>query len=66
MKSGLLDRIIGGMPRELYRDGSFDPRQSSAALVTRTDVEEAIRDKLHATSLEMLDRYCSNGMDRSA
>lgn len=55
VRSRLVDRLIGGTPRKLYGNGEFDNAQMSAALVTRTDVEEAMRDKLHVTSLHALE-----------
>jgi uncharacterized membrane protein YcaP (DUF421 family) len=55
VRSTFVDRLIGGTDRKLYRDGQFDDSQMSAALLTRTDVREAARDKLHVDSLDKVD-----------
>jgi uncharacterized membrane protein YcaP (DUF421 family) len=47
-----LERIIVGAEREVFKDGEFDDKQMSAALITKTDVFETARQELHATSLE--------------
>jgi uncharacterized membrane protein YcaP (DUF421 family) len=36
-----LEPLVGGVERELYRDGRFDEQQMSAALITKTDIMEA-------------------------
>src|SRR3977135_1729273 len=36
-----LERLVGGVERELYRDGRFDEQQMSAALITKTDIMES-------------------------
>jgi uncharacterized membrane protein YcaP (DUF421 family) len=49
--SPMLERVVGGVERELYRDGRFDERQMSAALITRTDLLETARQQLGAGDL---------------
>jgi uncharacterized membrane protein YcaP (DUF421 family) len=46
-----LERIVGGVERELYRDGRFDEQQMSAALITKTDIMESVRRQLGALDL---------------
>lgn len=46
-----LERLLVGEEREVYRDGAFDERQMSAALITKTDVFETVRQELHRTDL---------------
>jgi uncharacterized membrane protein YcaP (DUF421 family) len=45
------ERLVGGAERELYRDGRFDEKQMSAALITRTDLFETARQQLGADDL---------------
>ncbi|MCP3716428.1 DUF421 domain-containing protein [Paraburkholderia sp. CNPSo 3281] len=47
-----LETLVVGVEREVYRDGTFNRAQMSAALITRTDVLETVRQELHATQLE--------------
>lgn len=47
-----LERIIVGAEREVFKDGSFDDKQMSAALITKTDVFETARQELHTRELE--------------
>jgi uncharacterized membrane protein YcaP (DUF421 family) len=51
-----LERLVGGAPRELYRDGRFDRKQMSAALITETDVLESVRRQLGSLDLSRIDR----------
>jgi uncharacterized membrane protein YcaP (DUF421 family) len=46
-----LERLVGGVERELYRDGRFDEQQMSAALITKTDIMESARRQLGALDL---------------
>ena len=46
-----LESLVVGVEREVYRDGQFNSRQMSAALITRTDVFEAARHEFHALDL---------------
>lgn len=52
VQSRFVDRLLGGTARRVYQDGKFDDVQMSAALITREDVYETTRDKLHATTLD--------------
>jgi len=52
VRSGFVDRLLGGAARRVYQDGKFDDAQMYAALITREDVYETARDKLHATTLD--------------
>jgi uncharacterized membrane protein YcaP (DUF421 family) len=38
-----LEKLVGGVERELYREGHFDQQQMAAALVTEADVLESNR-----------------------
>jgi hypothetical protein len=51
LHSATLERLVGGTERELYRDGRFDEKQMSAALITQTDVFETARQQLGADDL---------------
>ena len=51
VRSPRLESLVVGVEREVYRDGQFNSRQMSAALITRTDVFEAARHELHALDL---------------
>jgi uncharacterized membrane protein YcaP (DUF421 family) len=47
-----LESLVVGVERELFRDGSFNERQLSEALITRADVLETVRKELGTQSLE--------------
>ena len=51
VRSPRLESLVVGMERKVYRDGQFNSRQMSAALITRTDIFEAVRHELHALDL---------------
>jgi uncharacterized membrane protein YcaP (DUF421 family) len=51
VRSRWLESLMGGVEREVYRDGRFDDKQLSAALITRADVIETARQKLGASDL---------------
>ncbi|MBN3758327.1 DUF421 domain-containing protein [Paraburkholderia sp. Tr-20389] len=51
VRSPWLETLVVGAEREVYRDGRFDSRQMSAALITRTDVFEAARREFHTPDL---------------
>lgn len=51
LRSPALERLVGGVERELYRDGRFDEKQMAAALITRTDLFETARQRLGANDL---------------
>ncbi len=46
VRSQTLESLTVGVERELFRDGQFNEREMSAALVTRRDVAEAVRQEL--------------------
>ncbi|WP_244808672.1 DUF421 domain-containing protein [Caballeronia zhejiangensis] len=50
--SPALERIVAGAPREIFKNGNFDEKQISAALITKTDVFETARQQLHASTLD--------------
>ena len=52
VRSPALERIVVGSEREIYKDGKFDERQMSAALITKTDVIETARQELHTATLD--------------
>jgi Protein of unknown function (DUF421) len=56
VRSRTLESLVGGAERQLYRDGTFDDQQMSAALVTRTDVLEAVRQKLGTDATDCVQR----------
>ena len=41
-----------GVEREVYKNGQFNNRQLSAALITRTDVFETARQELNSLDLQ--------------
>ncbi|CAD6527883.1 DUF421 domain-containing protein [Paraburkholderia sabiae] len=51
VRSPWLESLVVGVEREVYRDGRFDSRQMSAALITRTDIVEAARREFHTRDL---------------
>lgn len=51
LHSPALEQLVGGVERELYRDGRFDEKQMAAALITRTDVVETARQQLGTDDL---------------
>lgn len=50
-----LEKLIGGSPRVLYRDGRFDHEQMSAALIAETDVFESARRQLGSVDLSRVE-----------
>ncbi|WP_053572322.1 DUF421 domain-containing protein [Caballeronia cordobensis] len=46
-----LEKLIVGAERQVFKDGVFDDKQMSAALITKTDVFETARQQLHTTDL---------------
>jgi uncharacterized membrane protein YcaP (DUF421 family) len=52
VRSRRLESLVAGEERELFRDGQFDERQLSAALITRADVLETVRKELGTQGLE--------------
>jgi uncharacterized membrane protein YcaP (DUF421 family) len=47
-----LESLVVGVEREIYKDGQFNGRQMSAALITRTDIFETARQELHSSDLQ--------------
>jgi uncharacterized membrane protein YcaP (DUF421 family) len=47
-----LESLAVGVEREVFRDGQFNRKQMSAALITRTDVFETARQELHTLDLD--------------
>jgi uncharacterized membrane protein YcaP (DUF421 family) len=62
VRSYSLQRLIGGVERNLYRDGRFDEQQMLAALVSRTDIFETVRKEL---GTDALDRVQSAILERN-
>lgn len=62
VRSRALELIVGGVERPLYRDGIFNEKQMLAALVSRTDVLETVRQEL---GTEALDRVQSAILERN-
>ncbi|MFM0356524.1 DUF421 domain-containing protein [Paraburkholderia nemoris] len=52
VRSRALELLVGGVERQLYRDGNFNERQMLAALVSRTDVLETVRKELGTDALD--------------
>lgn len=52
VRSQWLESLAVGSKREIYRDGRYDARQMSAALITKTDLLEAARQSFHAPDLD--------------
>ena len=52
VRSRWLEALAVGVERELFKDGEFNRRQMSAALITKTDVFETARQELHALNLD--------------
>jgi uncharacterized membrane protein YcaP (DUF421 family) len=50
--SRTLELLVGGVEREVCRDGKFNEREMLAALVTRTDVLETVRQELGVHGLD--------------
>lgn len=52
VRSRWLESLAVGAEREIYKDGQFNRRQMSAALITTTDVFEAARQELNSLDLQ--------------
>jgi uncharacterized membrane protein YcaP (DUF421 family) len=50
--SRTVEQLVGGVEREVYRDGKFNEREMFAALVSRTDVLETVRQELGVHGLD--------------
>lgn len=54
VRSRALESLVGGVERRLYHDGKFDERQMLAALVSRTDVLETVRQELGSEAMDQV------------
>ncbi|MFM0179054.1 MULTISPECIES: DUF421 domain-containing protein [Paraburkholderia] len=52
IRSRALESLVVGVEREVYRDGRFNEREMLAALITRTDVLETVRQELGSDALD--------------
>ncbi|PRX27129.1 uncharacterized protein DUF421 [Paraburkholderia sp. BL18I3N2] len=52
MRSRALERLVGGVEREVFSNGEFNAREMDAALISRTDVQESVRQKIGSRSME--------------
>jgi uncharacterized membrane protein YcaP (DUF421 family) len=52
MRSRGLERLVGGVEREVFSNGAFNARELNAALITPTDVQESVRQKTGARSMD--------------
>jgi uncharacterized membrane protein YcaP (DUF421 family) len=52
MRSRRFERLVGGVERELFSNGAFNAREMHAALMTRTDIEETVRQKTGSRSMD--------------
>jgi uncharacterized membrane protein YcaP (DUF421 family) len=52
IRSRGLERLVGGVEREVFRNGAFNTRELDAALITRTDVQESVRQKTGSRSMD--------------
>ncbi|MFB9123114.1 DUF421 domain-containing protein [Paraburkholderia dipogonis] len=52
MRSRALERLVGGVEREVFSNGKFNAREMDAALISRTDVQESVRQKTGSRSME--------------
>lgn len=55
MRSPRLERLVGGTQREVYSDGAFNQHEMEGALVSRTDIEESVRQKAGSRSMDSVD-----------
>lgn len=52
MRSSALERLVGGVEREVFSNGAFNAREMDAALITSTDVQESVRQKTGSRSMD--------------
>jgi uncharacterized membrane protein YcaP (DUF421 family) len=52
MRSHAIERLVGGVERELFSNGAFNEDQLRAALMTPNDVRESVRQKIGSRSLD--------------
>jgi uncharacterized membrane protein YcaP (DUF421 family) len=55
IRSLRLERLVVGDEREVYSNGQFDERELHAALLSRTDVYQSVRQTLGARDLDDVD-----------
>ena len=54
IRSRALESLVVGVEREVYSDGRFNEREMLAALITRTDVLETVRQELGSDALDRM------------
>ncbi len=52
VRSRRLEKLVVGIEREVYRNGKFNDEQMSAALITKSDVLETVRQESGCTTLD--------------
>ncbi|MGF6856423.1 DUF421 domain-containing protein [Paraburkholderia sp. CI3] len=52
IRSRRFELLVGGAEREVFSDGKFQANEMHAALVTRTDIEESVRQKTGSRSMD--------------
>jgi uncharacterized membrane protein YcaP (DUF421 family) len=52
MRSRRVERLVGGVEREVFSNGRFNVREMDAALISTTDVEESVRQKTGSRSMD--------------
>lgn len=51
MYSRALEQLVVGVEREVFRDGQFNQREMTRALVTATDIQESVRQTLGSRAM---------------
>lgn len=52
LRSRRVEKLVGGVEREVFREGAFNAREMNAALITPTDVQESVRQKTGSRSMD--------------
>lgn len=52
LRSRWFERMVGGVEREVFRNGVFNAHEMSAALITPTDIQESVRQKTGSSSMD--------------
>jgi uncharacterized membrane protein YcaP (DUF421 family) len=52
IRSRRFELLVGGVEREVFSNGQFNAKEMHAALVSRTDVEESVRQKTGSRSMD--------------
>jgi uncharacterized membrane protein YcaP (DUF421 family) len=52
MRSRRLERVVGGVEREVFSNGAFNAHEMDAALITSTDVQESVRQKTGSRTMD--------------